>query len=261
VSTLSDSGPPPLPDPPPEGPSARLLRAPFFEIGPKNLLRKGELLDLCEIAELVSAEENVTVVVTVPATDIESIASRFPGLVVAAQHMDADPLGTSVGRTIAEALLDAGADGVMLNHSAHPLTEQELIATAARAREVGLFAIGTAGTAEELSTALTAKVDVVLYEPVELIGKRVRSERPWIEGINHDVRNTNPATLMMHAGGISAAADAFEVMRAGADGTGATSAVVLALDPEWALRGMLRSVRRGWEIAQAATELDLVTAE
>jgi triosephosphate isomerase len=95
------------------------LSVPFFEIGPKNVLRRPELHGLLAAAQLHSRRHGVSVIATLPVTEIEPAARLFPDLHLFAQHMDPDLPGNSVGRVIGEALADAGASGVMLNHADH----------------------------------------------------------------------------------------------------------------------------------------------
>ena len=98
-----------------DGPGTRLpFSVPFFEIGPKNMLRRPELHELLAAAQEHSRAYGVSVVATLPVTEIEPASALFPHIFLFTWHMDRDLPGSSVGRVIAEALVDAGADGVML---------------------------------------------------------------------------------------------------------------------------------------------------
>ena len=111
------------------GPEVRPpLSLPFFEIGPKNILRRQELHELLAAAQLHSRRYRVSVIATLPVTEIEPAALLFPDLHLFAQHMDPDLPGKSVGRIIAEALADAGASGVMLNHADHLMPRDDVAA-------------------------------------------------------------------------------------------------------------------------------------
>jgi triosephosphate isomerase (TIM) len=230
--------------------TARLF-SPFFEVGPKNFLRQGELRNLLHAAEVASIREQVAMIVTLPAVEIEAAKRLFPGVLIFAQHMDLDRVGSSVGRVIAEALADAGADGVMLNHAQRPLGKGEIIVAIERAKENGLLTMVCArDDAEALSLAEFAP-DILLYEPPSLIGHSGGAARPWISEIDMRVSAINPAIKMMHAGGIGTPIDAQNVMRQGAAGTGATSAIVLAPDRVAALDALVAATRAGWNQCNA----------
>jgi triosephosphate isomerase len=225
--------------------TARLF-APFFEIGPKNFLRQGDLRNLLQAAELASVREQVVMIMTLPAVEIEAAKRFFPGVLAFAQHMDPDRVGSSVGRVIAEALADIGADGVMLNHAQRPLSKGEIIVAIERAKENGLLTMVCArDDAEALSLAEFAP-DILLYEPPSLIGHSGGAARPWISEIDVRISKINPAIKMMHAGGIATPTDAQNVMLQGAAGTGATSAIVLAPDRVAALDALVAATRAGW---------------
>ena len=128
---------------------------------------------------------------------------------VFAQEMEADRPGSSVGCTIPEALVDAGAHGIMLNHDSNPVPPGALPAMISRAQENGLLTMACA-----------------------VIGEAAR---------------VAPNVLMMHAGGVATVADAERIMRAGAHGTGATSGVVLSEDPRRAAEHFIAATRVGFD--------------
>jgi triosephosphate isomerase (TIM) len=227
------------------------ISAPFFEIGPKNILRRGELYSLLEAAQLVAARENVATIVTTPTAHLESAKRLFPGLFIFAQHMDVDRPGPSVGRVTAEALVDADADGVMLNHSQRPLLWPDLITVIDRAKEVGLVTLVCARDRAEVLAVAELQPDIVLCEPPALIGHAGGADRPSIADINERVARFAPSVQMMHAGGIGTAAEAREVIRSGAAGTGVTTAVIQVDDRAAAIDAFISAVRRGWSEASA----------
>jgi len=227
------------------------FRAPFFEIGPKNLLRRPELHKLLAVAQPHSRRYGVSLIATLPVTEIEPARLLFPGIHLFAQHMDPDRPGKSVGRVIAEALADAGADGVMLNHADHQLRPDQVAAAVERAQANGLMTLACAADEREAAAIAALSPDILLYEPRAMIGHGGGADRPWIPAINALVRAIAPGTLLMHAGGIATPEDARNVIRAGAAGTGATSAIVRAHDPSEIIEGFLSAVRDAWALDQA----------
>lgn len=226
------------------------LTSPFFEIGPKSLLRRHELEALAWAAGAAGTEFGVRVVLTVPTALIAPISDLNTGVLVFAQGMDPQPMGSSVGRVIAESLVDAGATGVMLNHDSNPMDIANLAAAAERARLNGLDTILCASSEAEALRLTYLDPTVILFEPPELIGKASTGAREWIVPANNAIRRAAPAVMMMHAGGVASPATAQAIMALGADGTGSTSGVLGAEDPLDAARAFIAATRAGWDAAR-----------
>ncbi|WP_298889718.1 triose-phosphate isomerase [uncultured Serinicoccus sp.] len=230
------------------------LKAPFFEIGPKNLLRLPEIVSVGTAAARAGRDQGVGVILTVPTALIAQVRAAVPDAYVFAQTMDADEQGVSVGRTTAESLVDAGADGVMLNHVGHPLDPLLLTRTMERAEQAGLLTMVCADTDEQAVEVARRGPTIVLYEPPALIGGAGAGERPWIRPATHQVTQAAPGVLVMHAGGVAAPRDAYDIMRSGAHGTGSTSGVLQAPSPQQAAQLFIEAAREGYEAALSAAE-------
>lgn len=224
-----------------------VLTAPFFEVGPKNLLRLPALEQLARSSGRAGREHDVAVVLTVPTAMVAPVAGLDAGVHVFGQHLDPDPVGATVGRVVAESLVDAGAAGVMLNHAANPVPFEQLVLSVRRARDAGLLTMVCAGSEEEAARVAALRPTVVLLEPEALIGSQGWGERGWIPSANAAVRTVAPEVLVMHAGGVATPAIARSIMSAGADGTGSTSGVLSAPDPPAAVRSFVSEVRAGWD--------------
>jgi triosephosphate isomerase len=223
------------------------IKAPFFEIGPKNLLRLPEIVAVSIAAEQAGAAHGVCPIVTVPTALIAPVKAAAPGAFVFAQGMDTEGLGPSVGRVTPESLIDAGADGVMLNHNANPLAPAELELSINRAAQTGLLTMVCAGDEEAVWQLLPLRPTIVLFEPPDLIGHIGGAPRPWIARVNKRARNVAPEVLMMHAGGVGTSEDAYQIMRSGADGTGSTSGVFNTESPVTAVKSFIAAARRGFD--------------
>lgn len=230
----------------------RSLTAPFFEIGLKNLLRRGEIESVAVAAGQAGHDHGVVVLLTVPTALVSPIHCLASGVRVLGQGMDPDPLGPSMNRVTAEALADAGAWGVMLNHDADPLDDERLTVALRRAAEVGLATVVCAGTRDDALRFAALGPDVVLYEPPELIGTNSSDARDWIAGATEAIHRAGGNTLAMHAGGIGRPEVARAVMAAGADGTGSTSGLLSARDRERAADEFIAATRAGWDDARRA---------
>jgi triosephosphate isomerase len=223
--------------------------APVFEIGPKNLLRRSVIERIVVAAGQAAEDYGVTVLVTVPTALVAPVRELGTAVSVLAQGMSSEGIGPTMNRVTAESLADAGAHGVMVNHDADPLDERTLRLVLDRARTTGLHTVVCAGTEAEACRAAGIGTDAVLLEPPDLIGTDTSAPRDWVAPSTSAVKSVDPDVLVLHAGGVSTPAVAEAVMASGADGTGATSGVVLATDPAAAARSFIAATRAGWDRA------------
>ncbi|SDT12784.1 triose-phosphate isomerase [Microlunatus soli] len=229
-----------------------MITAPFFEIGPKNLLRRHEIEPIAAAAGRAGAELGVAVVLTVPTALVAPLDGLRTGVSVFAQGMDVARLGDSMFRVTAESLADAGAAGVMLNHDSNPLRPEEITSSLARCAELGLQTIVCAGTEQAAIEIAALEPTAVLFEPASLIGSSGVHARDWIPAATAAIRGAGAGVLAMHAGGVATPEIAEMIMVAGADGTGSTSGVLTATDPSIAARRFIAATRTGWEQARRA---------
>lgn len=238
----------PKDDPAPDASrTERHLRGPFFEFGPKNLLRLSDIIDLTVAAQHAGEQCGVTVIVTVPTALIAQSRAAAPAAMIFAQGMNVDAAGPSVGRVTAESLADAGAHGVMLNHASNPLNPDQLRRSVERAHANDLMTMVCAGSEDEVLQLLPLRPATILFEPPELIGHTGGSERAWIHRIDEVVGALAPEVSMMHAGGVGTPEDAYQIMRAGAAGTGSTSGILRNESPTRAVARFIAAVRRGFD--------------
>ena len=102
------------------------IKPPFFEIGPKAYLYGEKMLKLAQVIDKVAMKYDVDVIVTPQYTDIKLLADNTERIFVFAQHMDYLPVGRGLGSVLPEAVKEAGAVGVMLNHAERKLTLEEI---------------------------------------------------------------------------------------------------------------------------------------
>jgi triosephosphate isomerase len=222
---------------------------PFFEIGPKTYLYGSKMLALARAVDGAVETLGVRVILTPQYVDIPLIAGATKNVYVFAQHMDPNPPGRGIGRVLAEALKEAGAQGVLLNHAECKMTVSDLRRAIDRAREVGLATMVCADNTAEVMAVAQFAPDIILAEPESLIGTSGSdiSARAYVTAINEMVKKINPKIQILHGGGISCPNDAADIIRLGADATGCTSAVVCKEDPISADLAMLRAVGVAWE--------------
>jgi triosephosphate isomerase len=227
------------------------IRPPFFEIGPKAYMYGRQLVDLARRADALSRAHDVQVILTPQAVDIAAVAAAVERVLVFAQHMDSLRPGRGVGSLLPEAVRAAGASGVLLNHVERRLARPELTDAIHRADEVGLATMVCADDAVDAASIAELAPNIIIVEAPILIagGKRDAADRAAIASTNAAIWRVNPAIRVLHGAGISNAQDVFDVMAAGAQATGSSSAIFTAPDPDAMLEAMIRSVRDAWDQA------------
>jgi triosephosphate isomerase len=225
------------------------ITPPFFEFGPKAYLYGKDLLQLAKYADLVSIKYNIPLIITPQHVDIPLLKRETKNLLIFAQHMDPLQIGRGIGAVLPEALKEAGASGVLLNHAEKPLPLKIIDETIHRADEVGLASLVCAGNIAEIQAVAKLNPNILLAESPELIGvgKRSEDDQRVIQKINDLVWDINPAIRILHGAGISCGQDVYEVIAAGAQATGSTSGIIKAENPQAMLDEMLRNVRKAWD--------------
>lgn len=225
----------------------KLKNKPFFIFNPKSYFYGDELLNLAKVADEEALKyPDVNIFVTVPFADIGAVSQATKNIIITAQHMDSLKPGIGIGRVLGESIQNAGAEAVFLNHAERPMLLTELVQTIKRAKELGIVTIVCASTIDEARAIATLAPDIILAEPTELIGTGKTSSTKYIKTTNTAVKEINENILMMQAAGISKAEDVYEVISLGADGTGCTSGIVKADDPEQMLRNMVEAVNKAF---------------
>lgn len=218
------------------------VRAPFLIVNPKSYLYGEESLKLAKAADQAAEETGVEILFTCPFADLRYIRENTKNVIVTAQHMDPLRPGRGMGHVLPESLKAAGADAVFLNHAENPLTVCELAACIRRARELDMATVVCADSVAEGLAVAKFDPDILLCEPTELIGTGHVADNSYVIEATTKIREINPEILVMIASGVSTADDVYNVIRLGADGTGATSGILKAPDPGVRVMEMARAM-------------------
>lgn len=218
------------------------IKTPFFMVNPKSYLHGKQLLKLALETDRIAKNCNFSVFFTAPFVDIRMIAENTQNLIVTAQHIDSLKPGRGMGYIVPEAIAEAGAKAVFLNHAEHSLKLAELVKVIDRAKENNVYTIVCADSVREAKAIAMLKPDILLCEPTELIGTGNISDKSYIEATNKAIREIDPNILIMQAAGISTGKDVYETIVNGADGTGCTSGIVCANNPEKKVEEMLNAI-------------------
>lgn len=217
-------------------------QSPFLIVNPKSYLYGEESLELAKAADQVAKDTGLQIYFTCPYADIRMIKENTTDIIVCAQSMDPLVPGRGMGHVLPESLKEAGAEALFLNHAENPKTVSDLYATIKRAKELDMITVVCADSTVEAKAVACMDPDIVLAEPTDLIGTgQVADDSYTIETVKA-LNAINPNVLVMIASGVSTAEDCYNVVKLGADGTGATSGILNAPSPAQRVREMAEAI-------------------
>ena len=197
-------------------------------------------IELAKVAEDVSRETGVTIIVAPQFTDIEPV-SKTVDIPVFSQHMDAVKPGAHTGHVLAEAVKSAGAEGSLLNHSERRINPPEIAKSVKLCAEADLRCLVCADRTEASVGIAKMIPDMIAIEPPELIGTgiSVSKARPELitESVN-EIRRLNSRVKVLCGAGVTSAEDVSKALDLGSEGVLVASAVVKSKDPGAVLQSM-----------------------
>ena len=201
-------------------------------------------LELARIMEDVGNEYGIRMIIAVQPTDIFKIADDV-SIEVFSQHMDAIDYGSNTGWILPHAIKEAGAKGVLVNHSEHRMKLEDIAFNMEMAKKIRLQTIACAGNVNVARALATFKPDYVAIEPPELIGGEisVTSARPEvIKNAVDAVRGINENVEVLCGAGIKNGGDVARAIELGAKGILVASGVVKAKNRKAVLEDMARAL-------------------
>ena len=223
------------------------ISEPFFEYGPKCYMYGKTLLDMAIGLDALAKKYDVDVVLDIPDTEIYNVAKHVERVHVYSQHMDSIPVGRGMGRSLPEALKEAGAVGVMLNHAEHKLTLDEIALAIKRADEVGLATMVCADSIEEVKAIAKLGPNILVAEPTELIGTGKPADKEYVDEVIKVIREINPNIKPFPSAGISKGQDCYNIIKAGSSASGCSSAIAKAENPLALAEEMISAVRKAYD--------------
>ena len=225
------------------------ISEPFFEYGPKCYMYGETLVKMAKGLEKLAKKYKVNVVLDIPDTEIYNVAKNVNSkyVHVYSQHMDSIPVGKGMGRTLPEALKEAGAVGVMLNHAEHKLTIEEIEKAIKRADELGLATMVCADSVEEVKAIAKLAPNILVAEPTELIGTGKPADKEYVDEVIKVIKEINPDIKPFPSAGISKGEDCYNIIKAGSSASGCSSAIAKAENPLKLAEEMISAVRRAYD--------------
>jgi triosephosphate isomerase len=184
---------------------------------------------LAKAAASVREKTGVSIILCPQLIDIP-LVKREVDIEIWAQHVDPIDPGKDTGFISPYALVNAGVKGVLINHSEHPLTIDEIGKRVKFAKKYGLITLVLTSKAEEAKEINSMEPDYIGYEKKELIGGPVSITDADPGGIEAVLDLINRPLII--GSGVNEPEDINTALKLGAKGVILASAVVLAQNPE-----------------------------
>lgn len=219
-----------------------MIKRPFLVINPKNYFSQKELYEMASIADELALEYGVTLILTGPFTELHNLKKMTKHILIASQHVDYVPDGIGMGKVSPKALKDIGVDVAVINHAENKLYFSEIINIIKECNDLKIYTIVCCDSVLEAKALALLDPTIILCEPTELIGTGQTSDLSYVKQTNNLIKSINPDILVEQAAGVKNYDDVYKIIKAGSDGTGATSAFVKAQDREALLREMIEAM-------------------
>lgn len=154
---------------------------------------------MARLCEEVSQESKVPLAVCPQTADLYRLGQQV-NIELWAQHVDAIIPGKNTGYLLPQAVLHAGASGVLINHSEHPLAVDVIQKTIEICRDLGLKAMVFSPTVAKVAEFNALGVDYLAFEPPFLVGGDVSVATAEAEEIKEALKVCDNATLVVGAG-------------------------------------------------------------
>ncbi|MFP3281823.1 MAG: triose-phosphate isomerase [Caldivirga sp.] len=212
------------------------MKAPVLIINMKAYpeLLNGGAVKLAKAAEKVARELGASIIVAPPHTYLRQVVEAV-GIPVYAQSADPVDPGARTGHIPLEFVKDAGAAGVIINHSEHRLLLNDIAYLVGKAKTLNLETVVCAPDPPSSAAAAALYPTAVAMEPPELIGtgRSVSRTKPdvVVETVNA-VRRVNGEVKVITGAGIEDYNDVAKALELGTVGVLVASAIVRAKDWE-----------------------------
>ena len=188
----------------------------------------------------VADESGVRIAVAPQAAHLDRVAET--GVETWAQHVSPVDHGSHTGSTLAEAVVDAGATGTLVNHSERRLKLADIDAAVDAADRAGLRTCVCANNPEQIGAVSALAPDSVAVEPPELIGGDVSvstADPDVVEDAVEAAAAVDGSVEVFCGAGISSGDDVLAARDLGATGVLLASGVAKADDPRAALADLV----------------------
>lgn len=174
-----------------------------------------EAIKILSSVKTVAKETKIPIIAVAQATDIYRIKKEL-GIEVWGQHSDAIDPGKNTGWISPYSLKEAGATGVLINHSEHKMDREEVIERVVKAKEYGLKTMVIGQSPETVMDFDNLNTDYVAYEEADLISGKVSMIDKQGEAVRDLVLKMRHPLII--GAGIADGEDVRKTVEAGAQG-------------------------------------------
>lgn len=222
----------------------KIIKTPTLGVNAKSYMWGQQLLDIALYCEKIAVENDITITLNTPFLDIYRISQNCPHVIINAQGVDAIGSCGKMGGIVPQALVEAGADGVIINHAARPMTLSEVVKTVKRCKELGLYTFVCADTVEEVKMIASLHPTGIICEETSHIGTGKVSDNTYIETTTRAIKEYDPNILVMQGAGIKTADDIYRNISLGSESGGGASGIFCSGDPKKAIDNFLSGILR-----------------
>lgn len=223
------------------------IRVPFFETSVKCYIYGDAVLQMAKAADAAAVKYDVDVLFITPYTEMRRIREQCPHLIILAPYMDTLRPGRGMADILPEALKDAGAQGVVINHCERPMTLAAIRQTIERANELDMLSFVCADTISEAMAVAQFHPDIINPEPTELIGSGQASDMGYVKEAIRVIKAIDPQILVEQAAGITTARQIYDFIMAGSEAAGSASGIIKSPEPLVLLDEMVGMVKQARE--------------
>jgi len=170
------------------------------------------------------------VILCLQAVDIYRVKQTLPDLEIWGQHADPVGFGKFTGYQAPISLKTAGASGVLINHSEHQLSLDQIQAAAAACRESKMRVMIITDTLELIKQVNQLKPDYIGFEDPKLIGGPVAMIDAHFDLVKQAAAAAQAPLIV--GGGIRTSAQVRKVLKVGGRGILVASEFAKSLNPE-----------------------------
>ncbi|MFA6073744.1 MAG: triose-phosphate isomerase [Candidatus Woesearchaeota archaeon] len=190
-----------------------------------------------KLLKAAEACTNDNIILAVQAIDIRTLSKKTK-VPIFAQHVDAMEEGNKTGHLTIHSIKDAGAQGTLINHSEHRISEEQIKKTIELCKKYNLLTVLCAETPEEAEKFSIYSPDFIAIEPPELIGGDISVSRAKPEVITNTV-NKVPTIKVLCGAGVKTKDDAKKAIELGSKGLLVASGIVKAKQQKKAIKELL----------------------
>lgn len=208
------------------------IHTPTLSVNAKSYMWGKQLEEIALYCNKIAMEHNITVTMNVPIVDIYHLSRIAPNIIINAQFMDPITKGGMMGGVVPEALAEAGADGVILNHaSAKSMTLDKLLFAVERAKEAGLYTFVCANTIDEVRIVASMNPTGIICEQSRLIGTGIVASVDYLHSTTQIIKSINKNIIVMQGAGIKNGDDVYRNIKNGSESGGGASGIFQSDDP------------------------------